>query len=37
MIEINLIPDVKKELLKANKTRNFVVTISIFVGVGALA
>ncbi len=37
MIEINLIPDVKKELIKANKTRNFVVTISIFVGTAAVA
>lgn len=36
MIEINLIPDVKKELLKANKTRNVVVTSSIFVGIAAV-
>lgn len=36
MIEINLIPDVKKELLKANKTRNIVVTSSIFAGIGAI-
>ena len=37
MIEINLIPDVKKELIKANKTRNVVVTFAIFAGVIAVA
>ena len=36
MIEINLIPDVKKELIKANKTRNFVVTIAMFVGMASV-
>ena len=33
MIEINLIPDVKREYLKTKLARNAVVTISVFVGV----
>lgn len=33
MIEINLIPDVKQELIKAKRTRNRVITISIMAGV----
>lgn len=37
MIEVNLIPDVKQELLKAQKARRFVIAISIFVGVGMVA
>ena len=36
MIEINLIPDVKQELIRAQRTRSFVVTTSIFIGVGTL-
>lgn len=32
MIQINLIPDVKREFLKTRALRNFVVTISIIVG-----
>jgi hypothetical protein len=37
MIEINLIPDVKQELLRAQRARNTVVTFSIFAGVASLA
>lgn len=37
MIEINLVPDVKQELIWAQRTRNAVVTFSIFTGVAALA
>lgn len=33
MVEINLIPDVKKELLRARKIRLYVVGIAIFVGI----
>lgn len=36
MIEINLIPDVKQELIKAQRVRSSVVSISIIVGLGAL-
>ena len=36
MIEINLIPDVKQELLQAQRARNTVITFSIFTGVAAL-
>lgn len=36
MIEINLIPDVKQELLKAQSTRSLVVSISIVGGIIAL-
>ncbi len=37
MIEINLIPNVKLELIKAQKTRSKVIAISIFVGVASLS
>lgn len=37
MIEINLIPDVKREYLRTRALRNFIITISIFVGLGAAA
>jgi Tfp pilus assembly protein PilN len=37
MIEINLIPDVKQELISAQRTRAFVVTTSILTGIAALA
>lgn len=37
MIEINLIPDVKQELIRAQRTRTTVVTFSIFAGLAALA
>ena len=37
MIEINLVPDIKKELLRANKLRNIVVSSSIFGGLAAVA
>jgi len=33
MIEINLVPDVKQELLKAQSIRNRVITVSIFIGI----
>ena len=33
MIEINLIPDVKQELLKAQKVRSMVISIAILVGI----
>lgn len=36
MIEINLIPDVKQELINAQRTRTTVVTFSIFTGAAAL-
>jgi hypothetical protein len=35
MIEINLIPDVKQQYLKARKMRNLAVTFSIFAGLAA--
>lgn len=37
MIEINLIPDVKRELLHARSVRNAVVSFSVLIGAGALA
>lgn len=37
MIEINLVPDVKQELIKAQRIRSAVVTISILVGVISVA
>jgi hypothetical protein len=36
MIEINLIPDVKQELLKAQRTRSVVISASIFTGIIAV-
>ena len=36
MIEINLIPDVKRELLKAQRMRRVAISISMLVGVGAV-
>ena len=36
MIEINLVPDVKQELLKAQSQRARVITISLYAGLGAL-
>lgn len=36
MIEINLIPDVKQELIRAQRTRSLVVSSSIFIGIIAL-
>ncbi len=36
MIEINLVPDVKQELLRAQRTRSAVVTVSIVTGIIAL-
>ena len=37
MIEINLIPDVKREYLKTRAMRNAVVSMSILIGVGVVA
>jgi Tfp pilus assembly protein PilN len=37
MIEINLIPDVKRELLRAQRTRSAVVSVSIITGIIALS
>src|SRR5690554_4656394 len=37
MIQINLIPDVKQELIKAQKARATVVTMAILIGIAALA
>jgi len=36
MIEINLVPDVKQELLKAQRVRASVISIAIVVGIGAV-
>lgn len=36
MIQINLIPDVKKEYLRAQRTRNITISISIIVGLAAI-
>ena len=35
MIEVNLIPDVKREYLRAQRMRNMVVSVSIMVMSGA--
>lgn len=35
MAQINLLPDVKKDLLKAQRQRNFVMSICLFVSIGA--
>lgn len=37
MIEINLVPDIKQELLKAQAVRTKVITGAVFVGVGSIA
>lgn len=37
MIQINLLPDVKQEYLRAKRTRNTVVSFSIIAGIGAAA
>lgn len=37
MIEINLVPDVKQELIKAERVRSVVISASIFAGIIALA
>jgi hypothetical protein len=36
MIEINLVPDVKQELIKAERVRASVISLSIIVGIGAV-
>lgn len=37
MIQINLIPDIKQEFLRTQRTRNMVIAISIFVMLGSVA
>lgn len=37
MIEINLVPDVKQELIKAQRSRNNVITLTILIGIISLA
>jgi hypothetical protein len=37
MIEINLVPDVKQELLKAQRVRSAVISIAIIVGIASIA
>ena len=37
MIEINLVPDVKQELLKAQSVRSTVITVSFLVGIASVA
>lgn len=37
MIEINLVPDVKQELINAQRVRTSVITLSIFIGIAAIA
>jgi len=37
MIEINLIPDVKREHLRTRMVRNLVISVSIIVGIGVIA
>jgi hypothetical protein len=37
MIEINLVPDVKRELLRAQKVRSTVISFAIIVGISALS
>lgn len=37
MIEINLVPDVKQELIKARRTRSIVVSGAIFIGIASVA
>lgn len=37
MIEINLIPDVKQELIRAKRVRNTVISGAVVVGIGSLA
>lgn len=37
MIEINLVPDVKQELLRAQRVRSTVISVAILVGIGSIA
>lgn len=37
MIEINLVPDVKQELIKAQRVRSTVVTVSFLIGIASIA
>lgn len=37
MIEINLIPDIKQELIRAQRIRSTVITVSIFIGIASIA
>lgn len=36
MIQINLLPDIKQELIRAQRTRNYVISLSIIVGLASL-
>jgi hypothetical protein len=36
MIEINLIPDIKQELLRAERVRSMVISLAILIGLGAI-
>ena len=37
MIQINLIPDVKRDLLRAQAVRNFVIFVSMIAGIISIA
>lgn len=37
MIEINLIPDVKQELIKARRVRTYVISVAIVIGIASIA
>lgn len=37
MIEINLLPDIKRELLRTRMLRNTIISLSILIGIGSLA
>lgn len=36
MIQINLVPDVKQELIRAERVRSIVITLTIFIGIAAV-
>ena len=36
-VEINLVPDVKQELIKANKLKNRVIAICLIIGITSIA
>ena len=37
MIELNLLPDVKQELVKAQRTQRIIIVVSLLASVGAIA
>lgn len=37
MIEINLVPDVKQELIRAQRVRSAVISLAVVIGIGAIA